>query len=426
MSESFYNAKNLIVSNGFVRNPERYYLEDFFTKLPYVSGLKHSAITARGSVHTNTTIETALASNTIPANSLVAGDTIHIVGMAQVIYQNGSDTSTIRLRLGATSAVAATEIAASAALDVATDDDIYVDMYITIRTIGSTGTMVGHGQIRTDAAGGTLLNIILPSTAINTTVTNYIGFTNDWSVANAGNQMAADSFIVDINHQNNYIENNNFEILGTNATDSAIAFSSTRAGISLTTAGMDNDQVILLPHLDTNSTAWTGIKWGTENEVEWECAVSVANVSNVAFWAGLKLTNTPVLATDANQAYFFFDTDDSVVGTLTVNTTLHFGYSVSGTDYTTNLGITVGADTIYRLRIVIDNYRQVSVFVNGLQYGLTTTAGTAGLTVANSTQKGLQLTNDINLNPYIGVQSTTAAADTLTVNYEKISRILFE
>jgi hypothetical protein len=283
MSQTFYNARNLIVSNGFVRNPERYYLEEFFKRKPAI----------------NADLEPSSA-------------------------DDGND--------GATKAEIATMMAA----------------------------------------------------------------------------------------------NKDFEILGTNASSDDVTFSSTRAGISLTTDGADNDQVILLPHLDSNQSAWTGIKWGTENEVEWECAISVANVANVAFWAGLKLTNTPVLATDANQAYFFFDTDDSVVGTLTVNTTLHFGYSLAGTDYTTNLGITVGADKIYRLRIVIDNYRQVSVFVNGLQYGLTTTSGTAGLTVSTSTQKGSQLTNDIDLIPYIGVQSTTAAADVLTVYYEKISRMLFE
>ena len=164
MSQTFYNARNLIVSNGFVRNPERYYLEEFFKRKPAI----------------NADLEPSSA-------------------------DDGND--------GATKAEIATMMAA----------------------------------------------------------------------------------------------NKDFEILGTNASSDDVTFSSTRAGISLTTDGADNDQVILLPHLDSNQSAWTGIKWGTENEVEWECAISVANVANVAFWAGLKLTNTPVLATDANQAYFFFD-----------------------------------------------------------------------------------------------------------------------
>ena len=71
MSETFYDASNLSISNGFGRNRDRYYLEEYFDKLPYVNGLKHSAIVARGTVNTNSTSEEALASATVPADSLV-------------------------------------------------------------------------------------------------------------------------------------------------------------------------------------------------------------------------------------------------------------------------------------------------------------------------------------------------------------------
>ena len=221
--------------------------------------------------------------------------------------------------------------------------------------------------------------------------------------------------------------NKDFQVLGNNATSSSVSFSTTRAGINLTTGTSGTSQVIILPHLVPNQTAWTGIKFGTENEVEWECAVSVADVANVCFWAGLKLTNTPVLATDANQAYFFFDTGTIAgsVSSMTSTTTLHFCYSIATTVYVTDLGITVGADTIYRLRISIDNNRKLSVFVNEVQYGLTTSASSSGATVSNETQKSAQLPN-IDLIPYVGVQQTTADADTLTLYYQKISRLLFE
>lgn len=286
MSELFYNARNLVVSNGFIRNPERYYLEEFYKQRP------------------------AINADLAPSSA-----------------DDGND--------GATAAQLATMNAA----------------------------------------------------------------------------------------------NKDFEVLGTNATTSSVSFSSTRAGINLTTANSSgSDQVIILPHLDANQTSWTGIKFGTENQVEWECAVSVADVANVCFWTGLKLTNTPVLATNDDQAYFFFDTGTVAGGgsAMTSTTTLHFCYSVAGTDYVTNLGITVGADTIYRLRISIDNNRKISVFVNEVQYGLTTSASSAGATVSNETQKSAQLTNDVDFIPYVGVQQTTAAPDTLTLYYQKISRLLFE
>ena len=98
--------------------------------------------------------------------------------------------------------------------------------------------------------------------------------------------------------------NRDFEALGTNMTTALVTFDSDRAGIVITTAGADQDQSILAPHLDTNQTSWTGVKWGTENSVIWECAVSTNAIDNQKWWAGLKLTNDQLIATDANQAFF--------------------------------------------------------------------------------------------------------------------------
>ena len=67
--------------------------------------------------------------------------------------------------------------------------------------------------------------------------------------------------------------NRNFETLGTNMTTALTTFSATHGGILMTTAGADQDQAILLPHLDTNQTSWSGTKWGTENSVEWELSL---------------------------------------------------------------------------------------------------------------------------------------------------------
>ena len=56
------------------------------------------------------------------------------------------------------------------------------------------------------------------------------------------------------------IANKDFETLGTNMTTALTTFPGTQAGILMTTAGADEDQSILLPHLDTNQSAWTGVK----------------------------------------------------------------------------------------------------------------------------------------------------------------------
>ena len=168
--------------------------------------------------------------------------------------------------------------------------------------------------------------------------------------------------------------NRNFEVLGTNMTTALATFDADYAAIKLTTAGADQDQAILAPHLDTAASAWSGIIWGTENQVEWECVISTAAIDNQKVWAGLKLTNDQLVITDADQAFFFFRTD-TTNGEFQVDyTMLYFAYSVGGVDYVTNLEITVAANTKYHLRIVIDSDRKPSAFVNGVQYGLNHTS----------------------------------------------------
>ena len=76
------------------------------------------------------------------------------------------------------------------------------------------------------------------------------------------------------------IVNKDFETLGTNMTTALTTFPGTQAGILMTTAGSDADQAILLPHLDTDQSAWAKVLWGTENQVEWECSISLPALDN--------------------------------------------------------------------------------------------------------------------------------------------------
>lgn len=199
------------------------------------------------------------------------------------------------------------------------------------------------------------------------------------------------------------VANKNFEILGTNASADDITFATTDAGILCTLDGADNDQIIVLPHLDANQTAWTGVLWGTENQTEWECAIKTgAAVTTNLIWAGLKLTNTPTIATDDDQVFFRYSTDDT-------NTKWMCNYSIGGVDVETSSGITVAAATWYRLRIKILASRAAEFYINDVM-------------VLRSTA----LTNDINFIPYIGIQALGPTGHTLNVGYEKISRILFE
>ena len=228
------------------------------------------------------------------------------------------------------------------------------------------------------------------------------------------------------------IANRDFETLGTNYTTALTTFAAHQAGILMTTATADQDQGILLPHLDTNQTAWSGTKWGTENQVQWECSIQAAQTDNEKIWAGLKLTNDQLIATDDNQIFFKYATDAGNGEALDTFANWHVVHSIAGTDYISRLPIAFAADTPYHLKIVIDSDRKATVFVNGIQYNLTSTSGSTGGTAVTAVQPGkavvksAALTNDVNLIPYIGIENGDAAAAVLNVHYTAISRHVYE
>ena len=227
--------------------------------------------------------------------------------------------------------------------------------------------------------------------------------------------------------------NRNWEALGTNMTTALATFATTSAGILATTAGADQDQAILTPHLDTAATAWAGCLWGTENEVHWETSIMLPAIDNQNVWAGLKLTNVPEVATDANQAYFNFLTDaDNSGQSYTDFTKLHFVYSIADTDYISQIPVTVAANTPYHLKIVIDSDRKATIFVNGVQYNITGTSGSTGGTAVTAVQPGVAatksaaLTDDIDLIPYVGIEAGAGAAEAINCHYVCCSRNVYE
>ena len=234
--------------------------------------------------------------------------------------------------------------------------------------------------------------------------------------------------------------NQNFVLGGVSGGSLQISTNSGRdssfAGIKLVTGTTDNDFTVLTPRdaetelpSSIDSSAWSSVPFGTENKIEFSCAISSGNnISDAGIWAGLKLTETPAYGTDANQAYFLYSSNDDL-GALTTNGNLHFIYSIGGVDYVTDLGITVAVSTVYKLRISFDENRKISVFVNNIQYGLTstptsTTAG--GVTESVSTTKSLAMTDDIDLLPFVGIAALTTSSKGIQVGFLKISRDLYE
>ena len=228
--------------------------------------------------------------------------------------------------------------------------------------------------------------------------------------------------------------NYDWEVLGTNMTSALVTFGATTGGILATTAGADQDQAIIAPHLDDDGTAdtgaitaWSGCQWGTENETHWETSIMLPAIDNQKVWAGLKLTNDQLVATDANQAFFKFQTDATNSEAFTDFTKLHFVHSIAGTDYISQLPITVAANTPYHLKIKIDSDRKASIFVNGIQYNVTTTAGsTGGTAVTTGTTPTAALTDDVDFIPYNGIEAGAAAAEALNTHFVAMSRLVYE
>jgi hypothetical protein len=192
-----------------------------------------------------------------------------------------------------------------------------------------------------------------------------------------------------------------FEILGTNAVSADCAYY-VEGGIQLNTHGADLDSTILVPHLDTNQSPWATITWGTDKEPVWECDISTAAaITTSVIWAGLKLTNTPTIATDNDQVYFRYENGVSSGVWVVVS-------SIGNTDTSTVSTVTVAASTRYHLKVIIDSARRAKCYINGaLVY--TTTA----------------LTDATDLIPYIGVKASgVAAVRTINVHSQMISRVI--
>jgi len=230
--------------------------------------------------------------------------------------------------------------------------------------------------------------------------------------------------------------NHHFAVIdaASNMTSALVTFPATSSGVLCTTAGSDQDQAIIKPHLDNDGTAdtgaitaWSGVQWGTENEVHWETSIMLPALDNQKVWCGLKKANDQLVATDPDQCFFKYQTDATNSEAFSDYSLWHFVHSIGGTDYISALPITVAANTPYHFKIKIDSNRKASIFVNGEQYNVTTTSGsTGGTAVTKGTTPTAALTNDVDFIPYNGIEAGAAAAEALNTHFIAMSRLIYE
>lgn len=161
--------------------------------VPYVPYV----LSAAGTALTASSTETALASYTIPARTLAAGNVIRVRYQGIATATNGTDTLAIKLYVGGLSGTA---VITQAAIDVANNDTFGGWADIVIRTVGAAGTFVASAWYKTTAAEGTatMKDDITASTAIDTTASQAITLSGQFSSTNAGNSCRCDVFIVEI------------------------------------------------------------------------------------------------------------------------------------------------------------------------------------------------------------------------------------
>jgi len=187
-----------------------------------------------------------------------------------------------------------------------------------------------------------------------------------------------------------------FEILGAGPPATVNTDYSAEGGVLLTSTGGANDQVIILPHLDADQSAWNMVTWGTDRRVRWECMIqTTAGIAATTIWCGLKLTDTSVTATDLDQAFFRYQNGVATGNWQAVS-------SNNGVAEEFDTGVAVQVTTTYHLALAINNNRTVEFSVNGAL--VHTTAA---------------LRDAIDLIPYIGVEGN---AQTLLVFGQTISR----
>jgi hypothetical protein len=145
----------------------------------------------------NTTTETTLVNTTgatgsmsISANTLAAGDVLHIRGTGYS-GNNGGSWLNVRIKFGSTTicSIVSTSIQTTATTQLFT-----IDAMVTVRTIGASGTMVGGGNNMrfsgtkaADLYAITAATVSSPSVTVDTTATTTLDVTAQHQTANASN-----------------------------------------------------------------------------------------------------------------------------------------------------------------------------------------------------------------------------------------------
>ena len=158
-------------------------------KLYFTQSTEQRAVITSGSIITatttvaNTVTETTAFTATIPANELHVGQVIRARVLGFYSTHNASVTFTARWKIGGTTVITTTSVAANV-----TNAPIEMEFTFTVRSIGSSGTVIAYSQAEFDNTGKSAAST--GTTTVNTTTSNNIILTIEWSVADPGSTLS--------------------------------------------------------------------------------------------------------------------------------------------------------------------------------------------------------------------------------------------
>lgn len=138
----------------------------------------------------DTVVETTVWTGVLVANSLSVKKVLDVKASGQFSTANASDTLTVRLKLNGTTLLSLTSNAGAV-----TDEPGHMSAYGTVRTIGATGTIASHGML---ALGVKSTHANTSSTVVDTTTSNDLTVTAEWSNALAGNTFTFDQGFLEV------------------------------------------------------------------------------------------------------------------------------------------------------------------------------------------------------------------------------------
>lgn len=153
------------------------------------------ATIANSTAHSDSTDEATLDSYTFTGTELAAQDVIEVSAKVVATSTNGSDTLAVRLLVGTE------EICTTGAVDVSNSDVAMIHAKITLRAVGSSGSVSAHGYTSLGASGTVTAKVFAKAAAsedLSGSVS--VSIRADWSAASASNSCRLEDFVV-IHHR---------------------------------------------------------------------------------------------------------------------------------------------------------------------------------------------------------------------------------